>query len=427
MTRSPAVLLALAVALFALALALPLLAHPPRTARAEASTPKLTFTKQVPHGPFAPRAIPAGDYGGAPGGDKAFYIMGGRNMVVHFERDIWRSADGVHWDLVKKEAEFGARGYMDAVFLRNGSMVLMGGQSLTRCFSDVWISHDRAKSWSKVLDNAPWGLAPDGSGKQVGRSAYKTLVLEDDTILIFSGDYGSFFDRKFFADVWESKDAGLTWSKRFQAKPGKPSWRPRAGMQVVRMPGTKRLLFMGGDNDNYSTFTFQRFNDIWRSEDLGASWEFVRIAPWGNRTGHQCWIWPDDGCVWCAGGQGTQGACPDDPSVKPGSNLLYHDVWRSCDNGKGQQWERVTNAAFGCPDVEKCGDPAANCGVDDMVTRIVDGRVWFIAGDQEKNAPFPMSNTVWSLEIEAQSAGTYLLRGSPAAGSGQEAAVEQQL
>lgn len=144
-----------------------------------------------------------------------FFVMGGRNHIVHFESDIWKSSDGIKWDRVRRFAKFGARGYMDTVFLKNGTMVLIGGQDLTKCFSDVWVSHDFAKTWTKVLDNAPWGRLNDGM--QVGRSAYKTLVLEDDTILLFSGDYGSFYKRSFFADVWASRDGGLTWKIRFNA------------------------------------------------------------------------------------------------------------------------------------------------------------------------------------------------------------------
>jgi len=168
-----------------------------------ASAELAKWTTQVESSPWRARAIPAGDiYNGT------FYLMGGRNHIVHFESDIWKSEDGLHWDRVKRHAEFGARGYMDAVFLKNGTMILMGGQDLFRCFSDVWVSHDFAKTWTKVLDDAPWGRKPDG--EQVGRSAYKTLVLEDDTILMFGGDYGSFFKRGFYPDVWESRDAGLT-------------------------------------------------------------------------------------------------------------------------------------------------------------------------------------------------------------------------
>merc|ERR1712232_1523908 len=97
-----------------------------------------------------------------------------------------KSSDGIKWERVKGDAEWGARGYMDSVILKNGTMVLIGGQDFSKCFSDVWVSHDLAKTWTKVLEDAPWGRS--NTGAQQGRSAYKTLVLEDDTILLFSGD-----------------------------------------------------------------------------------------------------------------------------------------------------------------------------------------------------------------------------------------------
>ena len=75
------------------------------------------------------------------------------------------------------------------------------------------------------------------------------------------------------------------------------------------------IYFMGGDNDDYSSFTFIRFNDMWKSEDMGASWDFIGHAPWGNRTGHQCFT-TDGRCIHCVGGQGC-------PACNEGKNLLY--------------------------------------------------------------------------------------------------------
>ena len=48
---------------------------------------------------------------------------------------IWKSSDGLDWERIKRHAEFGARGYMDAVFLKNGTMVLTAGQDLFKCYS----------------------------------------------------------------------------------------------------------------------------------------------------------------------------------------------------------------------------------------------------------------------------------------------------
>lgn len=336
------------------------------------------FTTQVEKSPWRPRAIPAGGLY-----DGTFFVMGGRNHIVHFESDIWKSTDGLHWDRVKRFAEFGARGYMDTAILKNGSMVLMGGQNYTACFSDVWVSHDSAKTWEKVLDNAPWGVASDGT--QAGRSAYKHLVLEDDSILMFSGDYGAFQNRGFYADVWASHDAGRTWSIRFNGSAlpsGTPTWHARAGMEVVKIGTT--IYFMGGDNDDYSTFSYRRFGDMWKSDDLGASWQFVGMAPWGNRTGHQCFS-VDERCIHCIGGQGN-------PACTEGKNLLYSDVWKTCDGAK--TWKQIANGLFDCDSTKECN----NCGATDMLTRVQEGKVWMMAADREKSAPWPMSNSVWTLE-----------------------------
>ena len=100
-------------------------------------------------------------------------------------------------------------------------------------------------------------------GKQQGRSAYKTLVLEDDTIMMCSGDYGSFFKRGFYSDVWVSKGAGYTWEKRLDAAElpqGAPSWQPRAGMQVVLINGNEGGAFFQKGLAEYSRGRVQRGN-----------------------------------------------------------------------------------------------------------------------------------------------------------------------
>lgn len=165
-------------------------------------------------------------------------------------------------------------------------------------------------------------------------------------------------------------------------------------MQVVKIGST--IYFLGGDNDDYSTFTFKRFNDMWKSEDLGASWEFVGLAPWGNRTGHQC-VSLDNKCIHCIGGQGC-------PACAKGKNLLYSDVWKTCDGAK--TWKLVANGLFGCDASKDCN----NCGADDMLTRVAaDGTVWMMGADREKNAPFPMSNSVWTLEDDGKQLTTVLV------------------
>jgi len=117
---------------------------------------------------------------------------------------------------------------------------------------------------------------------------------------------------------------------------------------------------------------------------MGASWESIGLAPWGNRTGHQCFT-TDGRCIHCVGGQGC-------PACNKGKNLLYSDTWKTCDGAKS--WVRISNNGFGCPGTTECD----NCGADDMLTRQKDGKVWMMGADREKSAPFPMSNSVWTLE-----------------------------
>jgi len=76
-----------------------------------------------------------------------------------------------------------------------------------------------------------------------------------------------------------------------------------------------------------------------------------------------------------------------------GKNLLYSDLWKTCDGAK--TWKRIANGLFDCDPDKECN----NCGADDMLTRIdKNGKIWMMAADREKSAPFPMSNSVWTLE-----------------------------
>ena len=74
---------------------------------------------------------------------------------------------------------------------------------------------------------------------------------------------------------------------------------------------------------------------------------------------------------------------------------MYSDIWKTCDGARS--WVRISNNGFGCRGTGGC----ENCGADDMLTRQKDGKVWMMGADREKSAPFPMSNSVWTLEDES--------------------------
>jgi len=341
-----------------------------------ASAELAVWTTQLEHAPFSARAMPAG---GVHNG--TFYVMGGANKFhVHLESDIWKSVDGLQWERVTRHADFGARGYYETSILKNGTMVMTGGQTMLDCFSDVWVSHDSAATWTKILDNAPWGYF---DGESVGRSGHKTLVLEDDTIVLFAGSHG-IFKRRFFGDVWVSRDGGHSWLLRYDPRMQAATWSP-GSRAVVETNGT--IYIMGGDSDDYVAGINRRYSDVWRSEDMGSSWELVGNAPWGNRTGLQC-VSVDGKCIHCIGGNGN-------PECNQGKATLFADVWKTCDGAN--TWKRVSNNGFGCDGTVQCN----NCGADDMLTRVKDGKVWMFAADREKAAPFPMSNSVWTLEDDS--------------------------
>jgi hypothetical protein len=183
----------------------------------------------------------------------------------------------------------------------------------------------------------------------------------------------------FYPELWVSKDLGETWELRAEL----PEDMGRAGMQVVQIDGT--IYFMGGDHDKPVFFGNWpgRRNDVWKSDDLGESWELLGHAPWTPRTGHQ--IVAHDGKIICIGGHAKG-------SGKYVQQLM-HDMWIWDPKDGIDGWQLVTNNVWGCE-----GNPG-NCGKSDFLLEIHDGKIWTLGGDRETLAPWPQDNDVWVADL----------------------------
>ena len=81
--------------------------------------------------------------------------------------------------------------------------------------------------------------------------------------------------RRLFNDVWVSNDAGATWQQRTAAA----GWGGRAGMEIAVVNGTT-VLVMGGDHDDpVFSSAGPNYNDVWASNDGGRSWSTVLRRP----------------------------------------------------------------------------------------------------------------------------------------------------
>ena len=125
-------------------------------------------------------------------------------------------------------------------------------------------------------------------------------------------------NRKFFNDVWYSKD-GSQWQSATDNAP----WEARAGAVVLVKGGW--LYLLGGEKSFENPADY--FNDVWRTKN-GKKWELVTAdAGWSPRPGHKCSVLANH--FVCMGGFGI----PFNPM----------DIWVSKD---GANWKQVSDSPW---------------------------------------------------------------------------------
>ena len=170
--------------------------------------------------------------------------------------DVWRSGDGVVWDLATDAAAFSGRlGHQ--VFSYGGSLWLVGG-AYAQTHNDVWRSADGVV-WTEVTVS----VAVSGRwGHQV--------VSYGGSLWVLGGQDSQFQDKN---DVWRSAD-GVNWAVATESA----AFYGRNLHQAVSYGGS---LWVIGGND------FSRRNDVWRSSD-GVDWDLVTdAAAFSERSRHQ--------------------------------------------------------------------------------------------------------------------------------------------
>jgi N-acetylneuraminic acid mutarotase len=252
---------------------------------------------------------------------------------------------------------------------------------LTTFYNDVWRSADQGCTWEQVCAEAPWNV----------RAGHHSHAIDGD-IYMFGGARNS-FDRIFYPELWVSKDLGETWELRAEL----PVDMGRAGMQVVDIDGT--IYFMGGDHDKpvFQANWEGRRNDVWKSDDMGESWELLGHAPWCPRTGHQCVA--HNGKVICIGGH-AQGPYKY-------KQIIMHDLWIWDPKDGIDGWQLATDNVWGCAD-----NPGRD-GKSDFLLEIRDEKVWTFGGDREVMSPWPQDNDVWVADL-SQGTGSFSKGTGPA-------------
>lgn len=277
------------------------------------------WVKVTMKGPFAPR-----DGAGALVFKDRMWLLGGWNPSdkANFPKtctnDVWSSANGLDWTLVKQNS------FVDASFktasdwegrhtagyvVLNDKMWIVGGDCIQRHYqNDVWNSED-GKSWTRVIEEAPWGP----------RVLHHTVAFKSK-IWVMGGQtlpqYGP-AEERFFRDIWTTSD-GAKWDK---LEPKEPYWTAR-GMIGGSVVFKDRLWILGGGTyDTPKTPQRKMFNDVWSSDD-GVNWQcHTAKAPWEPREYHDVAVF--DGRMWMLEGW---------------SGENRKDVWYSSD---GADWREL--------------------------------------------------------------------------------------
>jgi hypothetical protein len=246
------------------------------------------------------------------------------NFPLKCNNEVWKSADGLHWEKVKPntfidksfdpKADWEGRhsaGY--AVY--KGKMWIIGGDANQRHYqNDVWNSSD-GKRWELVTDSIPWGP----------RVLHITAVY-DNKIWLMGGQTMSQFaggKDRFYSDVWNTTD-GKNWQK---LDPNDCRWLPRGMIGGQALFKNRLWILGGGTYETRNVVVRKLYNDIWSTTD-GINWKcHTQEADWQIRCYHDVAVWDDK--MWVLEGTSCR-------QIKGVNNR--DDVWYSDD---GENWTEL--------------------------------------------------------------------------------------
>ena len=245
------------------------------------------------------------------------YILGGQNFTTfipdppfvlpsEFFKDVWRSEDGVDWELMTDDAEWAklpketvfpgppcgapatqGRAGLSAVSFKGKLWVLGGSQGddlsinagpdCRQVFNDVWYSQDGSE-WRLATDDAPWEARAGG-----------VALVKGGWLYFMGGEKGFTGEDDYFNDVWRTKD-GRNWEE--VTGPEGAGWSPRPGHKCSVV--ANHFVCMGGFAalDPFPPNFDTNPSDIWISKD-GANWEKVSNSPWNNDPSYSDCIFAD--------------------------------------------------------------------------------------------------------------------------------------
>ena len=258
--------------------------------------------------------------------NKKLWLMGGYggNYYNKCLNDIHSSVDGIKWKLEATFSPWQARAAFGLVEFRENLYLLggIGGHGLSTCFSDVWKSKDGI-NWDLVTNDAPWGK----------RGMMTLAIFKNKIWLLGGGEYDERYVyniKKNYNDAWSSED-GINWKKETDSTEFSPRRFFRnfvynnylhitCGFELDKriFPESRNGLRKNSlSNQQLDIFDmkkgrdFGNLNDIWRTSD-GINWQQIKLMNKFSPRHEPSVIVFKDAVFWI-GGFGT---------------VLYNDVWK---------------------------------------------------------------------------------------------------
>jgi hypothetical protein len=246
-----------------------------------------------------------------------------------FFNDVWSSTDGTNWEQLTANAPWKERAGLSAIVFDgsifvigggNGDDVAIGGTG-RELFNDVWRSSNGI-NWELVTDNAPW---PARAGAAVVEKNGYLYILGGEDGFLCNSESGS-LQCPYFNDVWRSHD-GASWELVTAAA----GWSPRPGHQCQVVQDT--IVCFGGFGFPAGDPTVPVHpSDVWASRD-GENWAQTSDAPW-NASSSADVKYDFDSLVVEGEPDGmgpsifTFGGDREASFLAPSPMLVDNDVWR---------------------------------------------------------------------------------------------------
>jgi len=232
-----------------------------------------------------------------------FFVLGGFCGKHCLANDYWSSETGSVWRDLGK-APWSARHGLAAVMTSTGWLIVLGGHDGKTYLSDIWKIHDPAQASASSV----WMAGSAGPAEWNPRYGHAAVITEEDEIVLLGGFYA---DKdtghvQCFNDVWKSFDMGRSWQLLVEHAP----WRGRY-QHTAQINNLGHIFVTGG-----LSVDLERLGDVWRSTNGGAAWQVVTPhAAWAARFEHASVV-DQNNTIYVFGG------------ISTGSDAFL-DVWRS--------------------------------------------------------------------------------------------------